>query len=170
MSYLFFSVPSYKFGVKRMEELLETEKKRLDKQFKGKSKARLWNACQEVQSYLWFNAGESIDHAADRNDYRTRDEIQIDCINPHMLGMGTQHKEQKKLFGIPLAVPIGMGAYQKDFRVHQIKDEKTKKLFIELADEYDKLSHRLSTIKIRLSWISGGSPFEPPNADSWDEF
>jgi len=167
MSFLFDSVPSYKFGVKRIEEQLELEKKRLDKQFKGKSKARLWNACQEVQIYLSFTASDSIYHAAERYDYRTRDEIQIDCINHHPLGMGTQHKEQKKLFGIPLAVPIGMGAYQKDFRVHQIKDEKTKKLFIELADEYDKLSQRLSTIKIRLSWITGGGPFEPKNADNF---
>jgi len=169
MSFLFDNVASYKYGVKRIEEQLDIDKKRLDKQFKGKSKARLWNACQEVQSYLWFNAGDSIHHASERYDYRTRDEIQIDCINHHPLGMGTQHKEQKKLFGIPLAVPIGMGAYQKDFRVHQIKDEKTKKLFIELADEYDKLSQRLSTIKIRLSWITGGGPFEPKNADSWDD-
>ncbi len=167
MSFLFDNVPSYKYGVKRIEEQLDIEKKRLDKQFKGKSKARLWNACQEVQSYLWFNAGDSIHHASERYDYRTRDEIQIDCINHHPLGMGTQHIEQKKLFGIPLAVPIGMGAYQKDFRVHQIKDEKTKKLFIELADEYDKLSGRLSTIKIRLSWITGGGPYEPKNADNF---
>jgi len=170
MSFLFDNVASYKFGVKRIEEQLDIEKKRLDKQFKGKSKARLWNACQEVQSYLWFNAGDSIHHAAERNDYRTRDEIQIDCINPHMLGMGTQHKVDKKFLGIPVAIPVGMGAYQKDFRVHQIKDEKTKKLFIELADEYDKLSQRLSTIKIRLSWITGGCPFEPKNADDFLDF
>jgi len=170
MSFLFDNVPAYKFGVKRIEEQLELEKKRLDKQFKGKSKARLWNACQEVQSYMWFNNGDSIHHASERNDYRTRDEIQIDCINHHPLGMGTQHKEQKKLFGIPVATPIGMGAYQKDFRVHQIKDEKTKKLFVELADEYDKLSQRLSTIKIRLSWITGGYPFEPKNADNFFDF
>ena len=112
---------------------------------------------------------DAISLVLDQN-YSQREAAGSLDINPNMLGMGTQHKEQKKLFGIPLAVPIGMGAYQKDFRVHQIKDEKTKKLFIELANEYDKLSHRLSTIKIRLSWISGGSPFEPPNADSWDEF
>jgi len=167
MSFLFDNVPSYKFGVKRIEEQLELEKKRLDKQFKGKSKARLWNSCQEVQIYLSFTASDSIYHAAERNDYRTRDEIQIDCINPHMLGMGTQHKVVKKFLGVPLAIPVGMGSYQKDFRVHQIKDEKTKKLFIELADEYDKLSQRLSTIKIKLSWMTGGYPFEPKNADNF---
>ena len=58
MSFLFDNVASYKYGVKRIEEQLDIEKKSLDKQFKGKSKARLWNACQEVQSYLWFNDGD----------------------------------------------------------------------------------------------------------------
>jgi len=167
MSLLFDSVPAYNYGVKRLEEVLLDEKKRLDKEFSRKDKLNLWEACQEVQIYLSGNGSDSIYDVADRRSLRTRDEIQIDCVNPHMLGMGTQHKEQKKLFGIPVAVPIGMGAYQKDFRVHQIKDEKTKKLFIELADEYDKLSQRLSTIKYRLAGITGAYPNEPKNADDF---
>ena len=116
------------------------------------------------------NGSDSGYEIADRRSRRTRDEIQIDCVNPRMLGMGTQHKEQPKMFGIPVAVPIGQGAYQRDFRVHQIKDEKIKKLFIELADEYDKLSQRLSTIKYRLAGITGAYPYEPKNADNFFDF
>jgi len=168
ISYLFYNIPSYKFGIKRLEEILEKEKVLLDKEFKGKNRLRLLQGCQEVHFYLSGNGSDSIYHAADRRNPRTRDEIQIDCVNPHMLGMGTQHKEEKKLFGIPLVVPIGMGAYQRDFRVHQIKDEKTKNLFIELADEYDKLSQRLLTIKYRLAGITGAYSFEPKTTD--DDF
>ena len=75
MSFLFDNIPVYKFGVKRLEEILDLEKKRLDKEFKGKSKARLWNACQEVQTNLFFNASDSIYHAAERNTHRAKPRV-----------------------------------------------------------------------------------------------
>jgi len=143
MSFLFDNVPVYKFGVKRMEELLEVEKKRLDKEFKGKSKFRLWEACQEVQIHLAGDAWNSIYDAANRRSHRSTDEILIDCINPRQLGMSS--------------------------RVDYIKDKKIKKLFIELADEYDQLSKRLTTIKFRLAGITGAYPFEPTNVDKTSE-
>jgi DNA-binding HxlR family transcriptional regulator len=166
MSFLFDNVPAYKFGVKRMEEILDLEKKRLDKEFKGKSKVRLWEACQQVQFYLFDNASDSIYHAADRNNHRTIDEIKIDCINPRKLDMGTQQERLKKVRA--QVISTGNITVEK-YRVDYIKDEKIKKLFIELAEEYDQLSWRLLTIKYRLAGITGSYPFEPPNTESWDD-
>ena len=157
MSFLFDSVPAYNFGVKRIEELLETEKKRLGKEFKGKSKLRLWEACQEVQSELFFNASDSMYHAADRSSHRSRDEIRIDCSNPRKLGMSTQHEQDKKIRRKGKAYGIIM----ENSRVDYIKNKRVKKLFIELADEYDRLSWRLLTIKYRLAGITRAYPFEP---------
>jgi len=157
MSFLFDSIHAYKFGVKRLEELLYEEKKRLDKQFKGKSKAILWEACQIIQTELSFNASNSIYYAANRNNHRTRDEIIIDCANPHELKMGTQEERLKKMRAQGM---IGNFSVEKN-RVDYITDKKLKKLFIELADEYDRLSSRLSTIKYRLAGITGAYPFEP---------
>ena len=166
MSFLFDNVPAYNFGVKRLEEILDLEKKRLDKEFKGKNKVRLLTACQEVQFHLFENASDSIYHAAERNNHRTIDEIMIDCNNPRKLDMGTQ---QARLIGLKDLVISTATLYVDKYRVDYIKDEKIKKLFLELAYEYDQLSQRLATIKIRLSWITGGGPYEPPNADSWDD-
>ena len=166
MSFLFYSVPSYKYGVKRIEELLEIEKKRLDKKFKGKSRARLWNACQQVQMELSFSASDSMHRASERGNYRTRDEIQIDCINPRKLEMSTQQERLKKL----RTRVFSTGNLTVDkYRVDYIKDKKIKKLFLELADEYDRLAARLSTIKIRLSWITGGYPFEPKTTQKLED-
>jgi len=158
MSFLFDNVPAYKFGVKRIEELLEIEKKRLNKQFKGKSRSRLWEACQKVQMELSFSASDSMLDAADRNDHRTSDEIQIDCIIPRKLEMGTQEERLKKIR--TRVFSTGNITVEK-YRVDYIKDKKIKKLFLELADEYYRLSARLSTIKYRLRMITGGYPFEP---------
>src|SRR3990172_7592640 len=157
MSFLFDSVPAYTFGVKRIEELLEIEKKRLDKEFKGKNRFGLWQACQEVQTELYFNASDSMYHAAIRSNHRSRDEIRIDCSNPRKLGMSTQHEEDKKIRRKGKAYRIIM----ENSRVDYIKDKRVKKLFIELADEYDRLSWRLLTIKYRLTGITGVHSFEP---------
>lgn len=166
MSFLFDNIPAYNFGVKRLEEILDMEKKRLDKEFKGKNRVRLLTACEEVQMHLSENASDSIHHAAERNNHRTTDEIRIDCNNPRKLDMGMQ---QARLVGIiDLAIStttLDVGKYRVDY----IKDEKIKKLFIELAEEYDQLSWRLLTIKYRLAGITGSHAFEPPNADSWDD-
>jgi len=161
MSFLFDNVPAYKFGVKRMEELLETEKKRLDKEFKGKNKLRLWYDCQEVQFHLAGDAWDSIYDAANRRSHRSRDEIRIDCINPRILGMSTQHEQEKKFRGKGKS----HGIILENSRVDYIKEKRIKKLFIELADEYDQLSKRLRTIKFRLAGITGAYPFEPTNVD-----
>jgi len=165
MSYLFWSTASYKYGVKRIEEILETEKKKLDKQFKGKSRAKLWNDCQTVHTELSFNASDSLYHAEMRNDYRTEDEIIIDCIHLRPLEMGTQEDRLKKLRAQGVFGNFTVGKYRADY----IKDKKTKKLFLELADEYDRLSSRLSTIKYRLSGIVHGPPWEP-NSKNLKEF
>jgi len=166
MSLLFDGVPAYKYGVKRLEEILLEEKKRLDKEFNRKDKLRLWVACQEVQFYLSGNGSDSIYHAADRNNLRTKDEILIDCVNPSPLNFGTQEERLKKVKAQVISTAtLTVDKYRVDF----IKDEKIKKLFIELADEYDQLSQRLRTIKYRLAGITGSCPFEPPNAESWDD-
>ena len=127
----------------------------------GKSKLRLWEACNEVHFNLVENAGDSIYDAASRPNPRTRDEILIDCANPRTLGMGTQHKQEKKSMG----VKITFGNFREDSRVHHIKDKKVKKQFIELADEYDRLSIILSGIKMQLAGITGAYPFELTNVD-----
>ncbi len=165
MSFLFDSVPAYKFGVKRMEELLQEEKKRLDKEFKGKSKFRLWEDCQQIQYHLAGDAWDSIYYAANRRSYRSTDEIRIDCINPRIIGMSTQHEQDKKR----REKDKSSGFMPEFSRVNYIKDKKIKKLFIELADEYDKLSKRLLTIKLRLAGITGAYPFEPTNVDKSSE-
>ncbi len=162
MAYLFYSVPSYKYGVKRIEELLEIEKKRLDKEFKGKRRAILQDACQQVQIELSFSASNSMYDAADRSTHRTRDEIQIDCINTRRLEMFTEEERLKKLRTRVFSTgKLIVGKYRVDY----IKDKKIKKLFLELAEEYDQLAARLSTIKYRLKMISGGYPFEPKGTD-----
>jgi len=166
MSYLFHSIPQYKFGVKRIEELLKEEKKRLDKQFNDKDKARLWNDCQDVQIEITSSANNSIYYAANRNNYRTRDEIIIDCFNPRKLDMVSQEERMNRLKKQGLIGNFFVDKYRADY----IKDKKIKKLFIELANEYDELSKRLSTIKYRLAGITGAYPYEPKNADEVFEF
>ena len=161
MSFLFSSVPQYKFGVKRIEELLDEEKKRLDKKFNGKDKARLWNACQDVKIELASSANNSVYYAANRNNYRTRDEIIIDFINPRKLNMVPQEERMNRLRKQGLRGGFSVERYRVDY----IKDKKIKKLFIELANEYDELSQRVSTIKYRLAGITGAYPYEPKNAD-----
>jgi len=167
MAYLFYSVPSYKFGVKRIEELLEKEKKTLDKEFKGKSRVILQDACQKVQIELSFSATNSLLDAADRSTHRTTDEIQIDCINTRKLEIGTHEERLKKLRKRVFSTGnISVEKYRADY----LKDKKIKKLFLELAEEYDQLAARLSTIKYRLKMISGGYPFVPKTTEKLEDF
>lgn len=158
ISFLFDNVSAYKFGVKRLDELLDKEKKILDKEFKGKSKSRLWEACQEVQINLSDSAAASVIFAAGRNSYRTKDEIRIDCINPEELEIGIQQERLKK---ISAKVTSTDNVTLEKYRVDYIKDKKIKKQFIELVDEYDLLVAKISFIKYRLAEITGAHHFDP---------
>jgi len=154
ISYFFNSIPEYKFGLKRIEEFLEIEKKKFDKEFKGKNKVRLHVACLEVQSLLSFDASGAAYDAAERNMHRTRDEIKMDCT-VQQLGINIYTKLPGDIKRMQSRPPL------EDHRLFLIEDKKLKETYIEVLNEYDALSRRLRTLKIRLAWMVNGPPWEP---------
>jgi len=157
MSFLFDNVPAYKFGVKRIEEFLDTEKKRLDKEFNRKNKVRLNDACQEVQFVLSDNSWSALLDAETRTMHRTRDEVRIDCINiPHQAMNSPSHIDENDKKHIKPKWGL------ENSRVDLIEDKRIKKLFIELTDEYDRLSEKLRNIQYRLAGITGAFAIKPP--------
>jgi len=165
MHYFFHSIPSYKFAMKQFEEILEEQKKILDKEFKGKNLHRLGEACESVYNALYGNAMESMSAAASRNNHRSNDEILLDFTNIRPLGMSTQHEYIQKNRN-----KLKSSSILEISRVDYIKDKKTKKKFIELADEYDELARKLDIIKIKLTSITGAYSIKPPNVDKNSDF
>jgi len=163
MSYFFDSIPAYTYGVKRIEEFLKKEKEKFDKEFTKKEKVRLHDACQEVQFVLMDNAWSAMGDAEDRSMHRTRDEVIADCNEPQKIERGTQHHKdeyEKK------SVKVKWGL--DNFRVGFIEDKQTKEVFIKVANEYNELSQKLSTLKIRLAWMVHGPPWKPKNLQYFD--
>jgi len=121
---------------------------------------RLGEACESVYNELYGNAINSMITAACRNHHRSHDEILLDCTNISTLEMSTQNEYVQKNRN-----KLKSSTFLELFRVDYIKDKKTKKQFIELADEYDKLAGKLDIIKDRLIRITGAYPFESTNVD-----
>ncbi len=155
ISYLFWSVPSYKYSVKRIEEILEIEREKLEKEFTKKEKVRLSDACQAVQWELSGNVFHAEIDAGERNMHRTRDEVIADCNAISIIERGIHHNaDNNKKY---VRAKWGLDNH----RINLIEDEKTKELFIKLANEYNELAKKLRNIKYRLSGIIHGPPWEP---------
>jgi len=144
--YFFQSPYSYRYGIKQLEEKLELEKTKLEKEFTEKQLERLWEDCEHVDSSLLFDSIDSVHDASRRKKPQTHDEITMDRTHPaHFFpNLETDYSYDN----------------WAEFRFQQIKDPKKKKEFIKLMDEHNQVISELSRIKSTMSRIVGIYPFE----------
>lgn len=156
--YIFDHPSAYRFALKRLEETLESEKKSLFKEFRGKALARIFLSCHEVGFNLFTAAQSSTRDAGVRNKHRTSDEIRLDFIHTPELGMSTQFDAKKEY--TEYTEEDKFFESLDESRIDLIYDRKTKEKFIELAKKYDSLSHQLTNIKAQITELTGAFPFE----------
>jgi len=144
--YFFQSPAAYRYGVKKLEEKLDQEKEKLEKEFTEKQLESLYEDCNHVDTSLLFNSISSFMDASRRKKSRTFDEITMDMTHPaHFFpNLKTDYSADN----------------WEGFRFQKIQDPNKKNEFIKLMDDHNKAITELSRIKHQMMNLAGMHPFE----------